>query len=75
MDDEPLIGVNITIKGSTTGTTTDLEGNYTLTNIFSSFYTDRNFSPWHSVALANNTGNLTTTFGSQFMNLMNGTNQ
>jgi len=37
MDDEPLIGVNVTIKGSTTGTTTDLEGNYTLTKIFSSF--------------------------------------
>jgi iron complex outermembrane receptor protein len=33
MDDEPLIGVNVTIKGSTTGTTTDLDGKYTLTNV------------------------------------------
>lgn len=42
---------------------------------FQLVYTDRNISPWHSVALANNTGNLSTTFGGQFMNLMNGTVQ
>lgn len=30
---EPLIGVNVLIKGTTTGTTTDLDGNFTLTNI------------------------------------------
>lgn len=42
---------------------------------FQLIYTDRNFNPWYSVALANNTGNLTTTFGGQFMNLMNGTVQ
>jgi TonB-linked SusC/RagA family outer membrane protein len=33
MDDEPLIGVNVTVKGTTSGTTTDLEGNYSLTNV------------------------------------------
>ncbi|MCE2768835.1 MAG: SusC/RagA family TonB-linked outer membrane protein [Saprospiraceae bacterium] len=32
MDDEPLIGVNVIIKGTSIGTTTDLEGNYTLAN-------------------------------------------
>jgi hypothetical protein len=42
---------------------------------FQLVYTDRNFNPWHATALANNTGNLTTTFGGQFMNLMNGTVQ
>lgn len=36
-------------------------------------YTERNLSPWYSVALANNTGNLTTTFSSTLLNLMNGT--
>jgi hypothetical protein len=45
------------------------------TEDFQLVYTDRNFNPWHSVALANNTGNLSTTFGGQFMNLMNGTVQ
>jgi hypothetical protein len=45
------------------------------TEDFQLIYTDRNISPWHSVALANNTGNLSTTFGGQFMNLMNGTIQ
>ena len=29
---EPLIGVNIVIKGTTSGTITDIDGNYTLTN-------------------------------------------
>ena len=33
MDDEPLIGVNVIIKGTAAGTTTDLEGNYTLANV------------------------------------------
>ena len=28
----PLIGVNVIIKGTSIGTTTDLEGNYTLAN-------------------------------------------
>jgi hypothetical protein len=32
MDNEPLIGVNVIIKGTSVGTTTDLEGNYTLAN-------------------------------------------
>jgi len=45
------------------------------TEDFQLVYTDRNFNPWYSVALANNTGNLTTTFGGQFMNYMNGTVQ
>lgn len=45
------------------------------TEDFQLIYTDRNFNPWYSVALSNNTGNLTTTFGGQFMNLMNGTIQ
>lgn len=27
MDDEPLIGVNVILKGTAVGTTTDLEGN------------------------------------------------
>ncbi len=36
-------------------------------------YTERNLSPWYSVALANNTGNLSTTFSSTLLNLMNGT--
>lgn len=35
-------------------------------------YTERNFNPWYSVALANNTGNLTTTFSSTLLDLMNG---
>ncbi|MCB0660604.1 MAG: SusD/RagB family nutrient-binding outer membrane lipoprotein, partial [Saprospiraceae bacterium] len=42
---------------------------------FQLVYTDRNFNPWYAVALANNTGNLTTTFGGFFMDLMNGTVQ
>lgn len=38
-------------------------------------YTERNFNPWYQVALANNTGNLSTTFSATFMNLMNGSIQ
>ena len=30
---EPLIGVSIIIKGTTTGTTTDLDGNFVLNNV------------------------------------------
>ncbi|MDR2119300.1 MAG: SusC/RagA family TonB-linked outer membrane protein [Tannerella sp.] len=30
-DGEPLIGVSIVVKGTTTGTTTDIDGNFTLT--------------------------------------------
>lgn len=30
---EPLIGVTIVVKGTTNGTTTDIDGNYTLTNV------------------------------------------
>lgn len=32
-DGEPLIGVNIIIKGTTTGTVSDFEGNYTISNL------------------------------------------
>ncbi|MEZ4909435.1 MAG: SusD/RagB family nutrient-binding outer membrane lipoprotein [Saprospiraceae bacterium] len=42
---------------------------------FQLVYTDKNFNPWHSIALANNTGNLTTTFSRTFINMMNGTVQ
>lgn len=42
---------------------------------FQLVYTDKNFSPIHAVALANVTGNVTTTFSSTFMNMMNGTLQ
>ncbi len=35
-------------------------------------YNERNLSRWHQVALANNTGNITTNFSSTFVNLMNG---
>lgn len=31
--DEPMIGVNVTVKGTTNGTITDFDGNYSLTNI------------------------------------------
>ena len=30
---EPLIGVNITVKGTATGDATDIDGNFTLSNI------------------------------------------
>ncbi|MFT5436276.1 MAG: hypothetical protein ACI840_000920, partial [Ulvibacter sp.] len=30
---ESLIGVNIIIKGTTTGTATDIDGNYTIENV------------------------------------------
>jgi hypothetical protein len=40
---------------------------------FQLIYTERNFNPWHSVALANNTGNLSVTFGGQWINYLNGT--
>ncbi|MDF1697501.1 MAG: TonB-dependent receptor [Saprospiraceae bacterium] len=33
---EPLIGVNVSIKGSSTGTATDIDGTYTLSNLSSS---------------------------------------
>lgn len=33
MDNEPLIGVTVLVKGTTNGTMTDLDGNYTITNI------------------------------------------
>lgn len=42
---------------------------------FQLIYTDKNFNPWHAIALANNTGNLTTTFSAQFVNHMNGSIQ
>lgn len=32
-DDEPLVGVNILVKGTNKGTTTDLDGRFTLSNI------------------------------------------
>ncbi len=35
-DDEPLIGVNVSIVGTNNGTITDFEGNYTLDNVSSS---------------------------------------
>lgn len=39
-------------------------------------YNSKNLSPWYSrVALANSTGNLSVTYGSTFVNLMNGTVQ
>lgn len=31
VDGEPLIGATVQVKGTTTGTATDIEGNYTLT--------------------------------------------
>jgi hypothetical protein len=39
---------------------------------FQLIYNDRNLSRWHSVALANNTGNVTTNFSKTFIDLMNG---
>jgi TonB-linked SusC/RagA family outer membrane protein len=33
LDDEVLIGVNVTIKGTTSGTITDIDGNYSLSNV------------------------------------------
>jgi TonB-linked SusC/RagA family outer membrane protein len=33
LDDEVLIGVNVTIKGTNTGTITDIDGAYSLTNV------------------------------------------
>lgn len=33
LDDELLIGVNVTIKGTATGTITDVDGTYTLSNV------------------------------------------
>ena len=33
LDDEVLIGVNVTIKGTNTGTITDIDGNYSLSNV------------------------------------------
>jgi hypothetical protein len=35
-------------------------------------YNDRIFNPWHAVALANNTGNLSTTYSATLINLLNG---
>lgn len=32
-DNEPMIGASVTVKGTTIGTVTDLDGNYTLSNI------------------------------------------
>lgn len=40
---------------------------------FQVVFNERNFNPWHSLALANNTGNLSVTFGGTFMDYMNGT--
>ncbi len=42
------------------------------TEDFQLVYTDKNFNPLHSIALANNTGNVTTTFSATLMNMMNG---
>jgi len=42
---------------------------------FQLVFTDKNFSPLYATALANNTGNVTTTFSATFMNMMNGTVQ
>lgn len=42
---------------------------------FDLLYTDRNFNLWYQTALSNNTGNLTTTFSSTFMDLLNGSAQ
>jgi hypothetical protein len=39
---------------------------------FQLIYNDRNISRWHQVALANNTGNLTTNFSKTLVDLMNG---
>ena len=32
-DKEPMIGLTVLVKGTTNGTVTDLDGNYTLTNV------------------------------------------
>ena len=32
-DKEPMIGLTVLVKGTTKGTVTDLDGNYTLTNV------------------------------------------
>ena len=32
-DGEPIIGASVLVKGSTTGVVTDLDGNYTLSNV------------------------------------------
>ncbi|HMP31396.1 MAG TPA: SusD/RagB family nutrient-binding outer membrane lipoprotein, partial [Saprospiraceae bacterium] len=39
---------------------------------FQLIYNDRNLSRWHQVALANNTGNVTTNFSKTLIDLMNG---
>ena len=36
---EPLVGANVTLKGTTTGTTTDLNGNFTISNVDDGSYT------------------------------------
>jgi len=36
---EPLIGANVSIKGTTTGTTTDLNGDFTISNVSAGNYT------------------------------------
>lgn len=45
------------------------------TEDFQLIYTERNLSPWFSVALANNTGNFVYNFSQTYVNLMNGTIQ
>jgi hypothetical protein len=42
------------------------------TEDFQLIYNERNISRWHQVALANNTGNLTTNFSETLIDLMNG---
>jgi hypothetical protein len=42
---------------------------------FQLIYNDRNLNRWYQVALANNTGNVTTNFSETFVDLMNGVRQ
>ena len=50
---EPLIGVSVMIKGSTTGTVTDFDGNFTLKSVPSSAHNARgcgSYRLWYNEA-------------------------
>lgn len=54
---EPIIGSNVVVKGTTNGTVTDLDGNFTLENVPSDAILQFSYIGYHTqeVAVANNT--------------------